>query len=88
MIDSNIGSGTRITINELARFMQKAAATQSDLQYAPPRMGDVRDSLADIQAARSAFGFDPRTPIVRGLVEYWDWFSSDGLTLKRLGIAT
>ena len=84
----NIGSGTRITINELARVMQELAAVRSDLRYAPPRMGDVRDSLADIGAARSAFGFDPRVPMDQGLAEYWGWFSRDGLTLKRLGLAT
>jgi nucleoside-diphosphate-sugar epimerase len=83
----NIGSATRITINELARVMQEIAAVRSDLRYAPPRMGDVRDSLADIRSARSAFGFDPRTPMARGLAEYWTWFSRDGLTLKRLGLA-
>ena len=65
-----------------------AGFVRTDLRFAPPRMGDVRDSLADIRAARSAFGFDPRTPIVQGLAEYWAWFSRDGLTLKRLGIAT
>jgi UDP-glucose 4-epimerase len=84
----NIGSATRITINELARVMQEIAAVESAIRYAPPRMGDVRDSLADIQAARSAFGFDPATPMIQGLAEYWAWFSRDGLTLKRLGIAT
>lgn len=84
----NIGSATRITINELARVMQEIAAVRSDLRYAPPRMGDVRDSLADIRAAHSAFGFDPRTPMAQGLAEYWAWFSRDTLTLKRLGIGT
>jgi nucleoside-diphosphate-sugar epimerase len=84
----NIGSATRITINELARVMHEIAAVQSAIRYAPPRMGDVRDSLADIAAARSAFGFDPATPMAQGLAEYWAWFSRDGLTLKRLGLAT
>jgi nucleoside-diphosphate-sugar epimerase len=84
----NIGSATRITINELARVMHEIAAAQSALRYAPPRMGDVRDSLADIEAARSAFGFDPATQMAQGLAEYWAWFSRDGLTLKRLGLAT
>jgi UDP-glucose 4-epimerase len=84
----NIGSGTRITINELARVMHEIAAVQSGLRYAPPRMGDVRDSLADIRAARAAFGFVPRTSMTEGLEEYWDWFRHDGLTLKRLGLAT
>jgi nucleoside-diphosphate-sugar epimerase len=84
----NIGSATRITINELARVMHEIAAVPGALRHAPPRMGDVRDSLADIQAARSAFGFDPATPMVQGLAEYWTWFSRDGLTLRRLGLAT
>jgi nucleoside-diphosphate-sugar epimerase len=84
----NIGSATRITINELARVMHQIAAVPAALRYAPPRMGDVRNSLADIQAAVSAFGFDPATPMARGLAEYWAWFSRDGLTLKRLGLAT
>jgi UDP-glucose 4-epimerase len=84
----NIGSGTRITINELARLMRETAAAQSAVRYAPPRKGDVRDSLADIQAARSAFGFDPRMPITEGLREYWEWFRRDPLTLQRLGTAS
>lgn len=84
----NIGSATRITINELARVMHEIAAVPGALRYAPPRMGDVRDSLADIAAARSAFGFDPATSMPHGLAEYWAWFSRDGLTLKRLGLAT
>jgi UDP-glucose 4-epimerase len=84
----NIGSGTRITINDLARVMMEIAAQKGAIRYAPPRMGDVRDSLANIEAARSAFGFDPRTTMAEGLAEYWAWFSRDGLTLKRLGITT
>jgi UDP-glucose 4-epimerase len=84
----NIGSGTRITINELARVMQEIAAVRRDFRYAPQRNCDVRDSLADIRAARSAFGFDPQIPMARGLAEYWDWFSRDGLTLKRIGLKT
>jgi nucleoside-diphosphate-sugar epimerase len=83
----NIGSATRITINELARIMQEIAGVRSDVRYAPPRMGDVRDSLADIRAAGAAFDFRPSTQMSAGLAEYWAWFSRDGLTLKRLGIA-
>jgi nucleoside-diphosphate-sugar epimerase len=84
----NIGSATRITINELARLMQEIAGAPAALKYAPPRMGDVRDSLADIRCARVAFGFEPTVPMVGGLAEYWTWFSRDALTLKRLGIVT
>ena len=57
----NIGSGTRVTINELAHLIQEAAGMEVGREFAPPRLGDVRDSLADINAAKSAFCFSPKT---------------------------
>ena len=84
----NIGSGTRITINELARLVHEAAAVADGVEYAPPRKGDVRDSLADIRAAGAAFGYRPRVSITEGLAEYWRWFSTDPLTLQRLETGT
>jgi nucleoside-diphosphate-sugar epimerase len=81
----NIGSGGRITINELARVMQEAGGVQVGVEYEPPRPGDVRDSLADISAAREAFGYVPTVPIEgRGLEEYMEWVTDDPLTRARL----
>lgn len=76
----NIGSGTRVSINELTRLMQKAAGVESVIQYGPPRPGDVRDSLADIRAAHNAFGFEPEVEFYAGLSEYWDWVRQDPLS--------
>jgi UDP-glucose 4-epimerase len=69
----NIGSGTRITINELARLIQDAAGVKVGIRYDTPRQGDVRDSLADIRAAERAFGFRPSIALPDGLREYWEW---------------
>jgi len=81
----NIGSGGRITINELARVMQEVSGVYVGVEYAPERPGDVRDSLADISAARAAFGFAPVVPIEgRGLEMYMEWVAHDPLTLARL----
>jgi UDP-glucose 4-epimerase len=81
----NIGSGGRITINELARVMQEVSGVQVGVEYGPPRPGDVRDSLADISAARAAFGYEPTVPIEgRGLEEYMEWVAHDPLTRARL----
>ncbi len=80
----NIGSGTRISINELARLIQEFAGMQVGVAYAPPRPGDVRDSLADIRAARAAFGFTPKVEFKEGLHEYWQWISQDPITADQL----
>jgi len=81
----NIGSGGRITVNDLARVMQQVSGIEVGVEHGPPRPGDVRDSLADISAARAALGFAPAVPIEgRGLQEYMEWVAHDPLTLARL----
>lgn len=80
----NIGSGTRISINELAAKMQQAAGTTVGTINAPQRPGDVRDSLADIQAAKKAFGYSPKVKLEDGLVQYMEWIRQDRITLNQL----
>ena len=69
----NIGSGTRVTINELVRLIEGASGISPAVRRAPPREGDVRDSLADISAARSALEFQPTVDLATGLAEYLTW---------------
>jgi UDP-glucose 4-epimerase len=69
----NIASGTRITINRLAAMLAESAGGSVAIQHGPPRPGDVRHSLADVSAARAAFGFEPTVTLEQGLPEYLDW---------------
>ncbi len=80
----NIGSSTRVTINKLARLIQDAAKIEVGMEFAPPRPGDVRDSLADISAAKAAFGFYPKTNLEEGLTEYINWIKKDTITITQL----
>lgn len=69
----NLGSGTRITINHLMELMKETSGLMPQINYGPPRPGDVRDSLADITAAAEAFGFEPVVDLKTGLAEYMEW---------------
>ncbi len=73
----NIGSGTRVTVNELIRLMKRAFGTTATVEHAPERPGDVRDSLADISAARAAFGYEPAVSLSEGLQEYAPWIRGE-----------
>jgi UDP-glucose 4-epimerase len=53
------------------------------VRYAPARPGDVRDSLADITAARTAFGFEPRIGLTTGLADYVAWARREDFALAR-----
>ncbi len=79
----NIGSATRISINDLARRMQEVAGAPVGVEYGPPRPGDVRDSLADIRRARELLGFEPEVTLERGLAEYWEWITHDPVTHRQ-----
>ncbi len=72
----NIASGTRISINRLAALVFQASGVDPNVTHAAPRPGDVRDSLADIGAARAAFGYDPRVRLEDGLPDYVNWARS------------
>jgi UDP-glucose 4-epimerase len=72
----NIASGTRITINRLADLVVAASGRRGTIVHGEPRKGDVRHSLADISAARDAFGYDPGVTLDAGLPEYMAWCRS------------
>lgn len=82
----NVGSSTRITINDLAVLMEKVSGTSAGVDYGPERPGDVRDSLADVSKAQASFDFNPSGDIEAGLSEYMNWIKSDPITVKRLSL--
>ena len=73
----NISSGTRITVNELVRLLEEASGIKPEVKHGQPRPGDVRDSLADIAAARAAFGYEPAVALREGLKEYMAWAKTE-----------
>jgi UDP-glucose 4-epimerase len=69
----NIASGSSVTINHLVELMGEASGNMPDIEYGPPRKGDVQHSLADISAANQAFGYQPSVGLKEGLVKYFEW---------------
>jgi UDP-glucose 4-epimerase len=69
----NLGSGSRISINDLVGLLRPLMDREPEVRPGPPRPGDVRDSLADISKARDAFGFEPSVALADGLREYVAW---------------
>lgn len=76
----NLGSETRISINALVDKLLTASGLTAEVAHGAPRAGDVRDSLADISAARAAFGFNPNVGLDEGLAEYINWAKTEVAT--------
>lgn len=73
----NIASGKSITINGLVDLMCKISDVAPTVTHGPERPGDVRHSRADIQAAASAFNFDPQVDLETGLKTYMEWAGTE-----------
>ncbi len=63
----NIGTGTRTTINELAKLVMSVVGREVPVRYAPPRKGDIRHSVASVERARKVLGWEPKIELVDGL---------------------
>ncbi len=69
----NVATGGRISLNELLRTMNRIVGGQSEPIYAESRVGDVRDSQADISKAKRLLGYVPLVDLEEGLRHTLDW---------------
>ena len=63
----NVAMGESTTLNELVSLLEQVMDREIGVHNAPPRVGDVPHSHADISAAREKLGFEPRTGLREGL---------------------
>jgi UDP-glucose 4-epimerase len=82
----NVATSQRHTLNETYRIIAEQLGWPHPAQHGPVRAGDVRDSLADISAAREAFGYDPQVGFEEGLRRTVEWYRTDPQTLHDAGL--
>jgi UDP-glucose 4-epimerase len=63
----NVSAGRPATVNELADTIARIMERDVERRFAPERPGDIRDSWADISAARDVLGYEPRVELEEGL---------------------
>lgn len=70
----NVATGQRQSLNELYKLLKRLMKFDRDARYGPTRQGDVRDSHADISAARNAMGYDPGIDFEEGMRRTIAWY--------------
>jgi UDP-N-acetylglucosamine/UDP-N-acetyl-alpha-D-glucosaminouronate 4-epimerase len=77
----NIANGESASINEVLEVLKRLTGrTKVSAEYLEPRVGDVRDSLADLSAARSVLGYRPRVGLEEGLRLTLNWWKTSRLS--------
>ncbi|MFN7914420.1 MAG: SDR family oxidoreductase [Vicinamibacterales bacterium] len=69
----NVATGGRISLNDLLRTINGILGTSIEPIYEAARLGDVRDSQADISKAITLLGYAPSVDLEEGLRRTLDW---------------
>ncbi|MGE0041188.1 MAG: SDR family oxidoreductase [Vicinamibacterales bacterium] len=70
----NVATGGRISLNELLATLKRILGSDLEAVYGPPRVGDVRDSQADISKAERLLGYRTIVPFEDGLARTVEWY--------------
>ena len=69
----NVGAGDRNTLNNVIEKLNKIFGRSVTPKYGPARLGDVRESHADIRLAQELLGYRPLVTFEEGLQRTIEW---------------
>lgn len=68
---ANIAGSSAVSLNELLRTLETVTGFETPIEQKPARMGDIRHSSGSVVRAKEHLGFEPTTPLERGLQLAW-----------------
>ncbi|MBE0569234.1 MAG: GDP-mannose 4,6-dehydratase [Deltaproteobacteria bacterium] len=70
----NLGESATISLSDLVSLLEKACGRTAVRRFTPPQPGDVPITYADISRAKAEIGYNPHTPIEKGIVRFVEWY--------------
>jgi len=71
----NIACGERVSLNQIVERINQHLGTKLRPVYQPARVGDVKHSLAALEAARRVLGYEPQIMFAEGLARSIAWYA-------------
>jgi nucleoside-diphosphate-sugar epimerase len=63
----NVACGQKTSLNQLLAYIGELAGTRVEAEHRAGRPGDIRDSMADVTAARELLAYEPAIDVREGL---------------------
>jgi UDP-glucuronate 4-epimerase len=79
----NVGGGSRASLRDVIALLEEIAGRRLETRFEQMQRGDVRDTGADISAARAQLGFEPRTDLEDGLRAEFEWTADESRSVAR-----
>jgi UDP-glucuronate 4-epimerase len=72
----NLGGTATISLTELVETIERTVGKQAIIDRQPNQPGDVPITFANVDRARAALDYDPKTRPDEGIRRYWEWLRS------------
>jgi UDP-glucose 4-epimerase len=72
----NVGTGVETDVNQLYELIARAARSNAQALYGPPRPGEQKRSSVDATRVRTELGWEPKVQLPEGIGLTVDYFRS------------
>jgi UDP-glucuronate 4-epimerase len=72
----NIGNSNTVDLERFIQVLETELGKKAQRNNLPMQPGDVLETYADISKSRAKLGFNPATPVEKGLREFVSWFKN------------
>jgi UDP-glucuronate 4-epimerase len=69
----NLGGSATNTLSQLISGIEGILGKKAEIRYLPDQPGDVPLTYADVTKAKQLLGYNPETPLLKGLERYVEW---------------
>ena len=70
----NLGNNRSENLMDFIGELERQLEVKAEIDFMPMQPGDVKETIADIQASEIDFGFVPKTNIAEGLKNFVTWY--------------
>jgi UDP-N-acetylglucosamine 4-epimerase len=70
----NIAYGATKSVKDLYSQIKNLLNSDLDANHLPPRVGDIKDSFASVEKAKTLLGYEPLVSLDNGIVKTIEWY--------------
>jgi UDP-glucose 4-epimerase len=71
-----LASGVETSLNDLIALLGEVAGREPQIDYLPPRPGEIDRNYSLITKAEERLGYAPEVTLAEGVRQTWEWFAS------------
>jgi len=80
----NIGNNNTVQLSDLVKAIEKVIGKKAIIEHVGEMPGDVPLTYADISKAQSLLEYAPKTSLIEGLTEFYNWYKLSNATTNSI----